>query len=88
MAAATAGAGAGAGAAQEKQFPPALLSFFIYNPRFGPREGEVGGAGPRAGVWRRRRRRRAGGGGAASVQGSRGVRPGGGAGQHLSDGPR
>ncbi|XP_047635475.1 vacuolar fusion protein CCZ1 homolog [Phacochoerus africanus] len=40
MAAATAGAGAGAGAAQEKQFPPALLSFFIYNPRFGPREGE------------------------------------------------
>uniref|UniRef100_A0A4X2LQA8 CCZ1/INTU/HSP4 first Longin domain-containing protein n=1 Tax=Vombatus ursinus TaxID=29139 RepID=A0A4X2LQA8_VOMUR len=29
-----------AGAAQEKQFPPALLSFFIYNPRFGPREGE------------------------------------------------
>ncbi|KAF5918260.1 hypothetical protein HPG69_002902 [Diceros bicornis minor] len=40
MAAAAAGAGAGAGAAQEKQFPPALLSFFIYNPRFGPREGE------------------------------------------------
>ncbi|XP_076996702.1 vacuolar fusion protein CCZ1 homolog isoform X1 [Tamandua tetradactyla] len=34
------GAGVGAGAAQEKQFPPALLSFFIYNPRFGPREGE------------------------------------------------
>ncbi|XP_069341890.1 vacuolar fusion protein CCZ1 homolog [Eulemur rufifrons] len=40
MAAAAAGAGAGAWAAQEKQFPPALLSFFIYNPRFGPREGE------------------------------------------------
>uniref|UniRef100_A0A5F5PPD4 Vacuolar fusion protein CCZ1 homolog n=1 Tax=Equus caballus TaxID=9796 RepID=A0A5F5PPD4_HORSE len=40
MAAAAAGAGAGAGTAQEKQFPPALLSFFIYNPRFGPREGE------------------------------------------------
>ena len=53
MAAAAAGAGAGAGAAQEKQFPPALLSFFIYNPRFGPREGEVRGAGPRAGVSRR-----------------------------------
>lgn len=33
-------AAAAAGAAQEKQFPPALLSFFIYNPRFGPREGE------------------------------------------------
>lgn len=41
MAAAAAGAGAGTWAAQEKQFPPALLSFFIYNPRFGPREGEV-----------------------------------------------
>uniref|UniRef100_U3BAR2 Vacuolar fusion protein CCZ1 homolog n=1 Tax=Callithrix jacchus TaxID=9483 RepID=U3BAR2_CALJA len=40
MAAAAAGAGSGAWAAQEKQFPPALLSFFIYNPRFGPREGE------------------------------------------------
>ncbi|XP_064449379.1 vacuolar fusion protein CCZ1 homolog isoform X2 [Mirounga angustirostris] len=38
--AAAAAAGAGPGAAQEKQFPPALLSFFIYNPRFGPREGE------------------------------------------------
>lgn len=37
---AAAAAGAGAGTAQEKQFPPALLSFFIYNPRFGPREGE------------------------------------------------
>lgn len=49
MAAAAAGAGAGAGTAQEKQFPPALLSFFIYNPRFGPREGEVRGAGPAAG---------------------------------------
>ncbi|OWK11294.1 CCZ1, partial [Cervus elaphus hippelaphus] len=46
---AAAAAGAGAGAAQEKQFPPALLSFFIYNPRFGPREGEGGcrmGSGP------------------------------------------
>ncbi|XP_030788078.1 vacuolar fusion protein CCZ1 homolog B isoform X5 [Rhinopithecus roxellana] len=40
MAAAAAGAGTGPWAAQEKQFPPALLSFFIYNPRFGPREGE------------------------------------------------
>lgn len=52
---AAAASGAGAGAAQEKQFPPALLSFFIYNPRFGPREGEVSGAGPRAGVrgWQR-----------------------------------
>ena len=55
-------AGAGAGAAQEKQFPPALLSFFIYNPRFGPREGEVSGAGPLAGV---RGRQRARGRGAA-----------------------
>uniref|UniRef100_A0A2I3H9K4 CCZ1/INTU/HSP4 first Longin domain-containing protein n=1 Tax=Nomascus leucogenys TaxID=61853 RepID=A0A2I3H9K4_NOMLE len=27
-------------AAQEKQFPPALLSFFIYNPCFRPREEE------------------------------------------------
>lgn len=53
MAAAAAGTGAGAGAAQEKQFPPALLSFFIYNPRFGPREGEVPAAGPGAGVSRR-----------------------------------
>ncbi|XP_059509855.1 vacuolar fusion protein CCZ1 homolog [Stegostoma tigrinum] len=26
--------------AQEKQYPPSLLSFFIYNPKFGPREGE------------------------------------------------
>ncbi|XP_045240564.2 vacuolar fusion protein CCZ1 homolog B isoform X2 [Macaca fascicularis] len=40
MAVATAGAGSGPWATQEKQFPPALLSFFIYNPRFGPREGE------------------------------------------------
>lgn len=53
-----AAAAAGAGAAQEKQFPPALLSFFIYNPRFGPREGEVSGAGLRAGVSRRPRRGR------------------------------
>lgn len=37
-------AAAAAGAAQEKQLPPALLSFFVYNPRFGPREGEVSGA--------------------------------------------
>lgn len=50
---AAAAAGAGAGTAQEKQFPPALLSFFIYNPRFGPREGEVRGTGPRAGGSRR-----------------------------------
>lgn len=27
---------------QEKQFTPSLLNFFIYNPTFGPREGEVG----------------------------------------------
>ncbi|XP_070951438.1 vacuolar fusion protein CCZ1 homolog B isoform X3 [Macaca nemestrina] len=40
MAVAAAGAGSGPWATQEKQFPPALLSFFIYNPRFGPREGE------------------------------------------------
>ncbi|XP_011912699.1 PREDICTED: vacuolar fusion protein CCZ1 homolog B [Cercocebus atys] len=40
MAAAAAGAGSGPWATQEKQFPPVLLSFFIYNPRFGPREGE------------------------------------------------
>ncbi|XP_054416156.1 vacuolar fusion protein CCZ1 homolog isoform X2 [Pongo abelii] len=40
MAAAAAGAGSGPWAAQEKQFPPSLLSFFIYNPGFGPREGE------------------------------------------------
>lgn len=26
---------------QEKQYNPSLLSFFIYNPKFGPREGEV-----------------------------------------------
>lgn len=26
---------------QEKQYTPSLLSFFIYNPAFGPREGEV-----------------------------------------------
>uniref|UniRef100_A0A8C1Z191 CCZ1 homolog, vacuolar protein trafficking and biogenesis associated n=3 Tax=Cyprinus carpio TaxID=7962 RepID=A0A8C1Z191_CYPCA len=25
---------------QEKQYTPSLLSFFIYNPKFGPREGE------------------------------------------------
>nr|CAI9699947.1 unnamed protein product [Rangifer tarandus platyrhynchus] len=37
---AAAAAGAGAGVAQEKQFPPVLLSFFISNPRFRPREGE------------------------------------------------
>ncbi|CAO2630514.1 Vacuolar fusion protein CCZ1 homolog, partial [Lemmus lemmus] len=37
---AAAAAGTGTWATQEKQFPPALLSFFIYNPRFGPREGE------------------------------------------------
>ncbi|XP_031521734.1 vacuolar fusion protein CCZ1 homolog B-like [Papio anubis] len=45
MAAAAAGAGSGPWATQEKQFPPVLLSFFIYNPRFGPREGEVCGGG-------------------------------------------
>ena len=27
---------------QEKQYTPSLLSFFVYNPSFGPREGEVG----------------------------------------------
>uniref|UniRef100_G3TU30 CCZ1/INTU/HSP4 first Longin domain-containing protein n=1 Tax=Loxodonta africana TaxID=9785 RepID=G3TU30_LOXAF len=37
---AAAGSGRAEGGSQEKQFPPALLSFFIYNPRFGPREGE------------------------------------------------
>lgn len=26
---------------QEKQYTPSLLNFFIYNPTFGPREGEV-----------------------------------------------
>lgn len=26
---------------QEKQYTPSLLSFFVYNPSFGPREGEV-----------------------------------------------
>lgn len=26
---------------QEKQYSLSLLSFFIYNPKFGPREGEV-----------------------------------------------
>lgn len=88
---AAAAAGAGAGAAQEKQFPPALLSFFIYNPRFGPREGEVSGAGPRAGV--RKRPRRAWGGRTASGPSSRRVRRGvgpgpPGAGQHLSPCPR
>lgn len=77
-------AAAAAGAAQEKQFPPALLSFFIYNPRFGPREGEVRGAGLRAGVSRRPRRVRGcglAGRRAASGRGSRRVRPGGGPGR-------
>ncbi|XP_034987327.1 vacuolar fusion protein CCZ1 homolog [Zootoca vivipara] len=31
---------ASGGAGQEKQLAPALLSFFIYNPRLGPKEGE------------------------------------------------
>ncbi|PNJ05556.1 hypothetical protein CR201_G0052452 [Pongo abelii] len=35
MAAAAAGAGSGPWAAQEKKFPRALLSFFIYNPGSG-----------------------------------------------------
>lgn len=35
---ATAAAG---GAGQEKQLAPTLLSFFIYNPKLGPKEGEV-----------------------------------------------
>ncbi|RXM32902.1 Vacuolar fusion protein CCZ1-like [Acipenser ruthenus] len=26
--------------AQEKQYPPSLLNFFVYNPKFGPKEGE------------------------------------------------
>lgn len=26
---------------QDKQYTPSLMSFFIYNPTFGPREGEV-----------------------------------------------
>lgn len=33
-------AAAAGGAGQEKQLAPALLSFFIYNPKLGPREGE------------------------------------------------
>lgn len=39
---ATAAAG---GAGQEKQLAPTLLSFFIYNPKLGPKEGEVLEAG-------------------------------------------
>lgn len=31
----------GGGAGQEKQLAPTLLSFFIYNPKLGPKEGEV-----------------------------------------------
>ena len=57
-----AAAASGTGAAQEKQFPPALLSFFIYNPTFGPREGEVSEAGLRAGVSGQSRRDRGWGG--------------------------
>lgn len=74
-------AAAAAGAAQEKQFPPALLSFFIYNPRFGPREGEVRGAGLRSGISRRPRRvagrlgRTAGGVGPREPRGAPGRRP-------------
>lgn len=34
---------------QEKQYTPSLLSFFIYNPKFGPREGEVSLSFTRAG---------------------------------------
>lgn len=34
-------AAAAAGAGQEKQLAPTLLSFFIYNPKLGPKEGEV-----------------------------------------------
>ena len=46
---ATAAAG---GAGQEKQLAPTLLSFFIYNPKLGPKEGEVpeGGVASR-GLW-------------------------------------
>lgn len=32
---------AAAGGGQEKQLAPTLLSFFIYNPKLGPKEGEV-----------------------------------------------
>lgn len=64
---AAAAAGTGTWAAQEKQFPPALLSFFIYNPRFGPREGEVRGGLAESGDRRP----------AAVLRGCRG-RPGGG----------
>lgn len=64
-------AAAAAGAAQEKQFPPALLSFFIYNPRFGAREGEVRGAELCAGVTRRPRRGRGQGGEAGRPAGRR-----------------
>lgn len=48
MAAAAAG-----GAGQEKQLAPALLSFFIYNPKLGPREGEVPRAPGGSGAWAR-----------------------------------
>lgn len=81
---AAAAAGAGPGAAQEKQFPPALLSFFIYNPRFGPREGEVRGAGPRAVVSRRSEEGPRAGGGRRRACGAVGARPGGDTAQHLS----
>lgn len=83
---AAAAAGAGAGVCQEKQFPPALLSFFIYNPRFGPREGEVRRDGPRG----RQPGSEEGRGSLAGVgprelRGAPGRRPGSaGASQHLS----
>lgn len=44
-----------AGAAQEKQFPPALLSFFHLQPALRAARGEVSGAGARVGVRGRRR---------------------------------
>jgi hypothetical protein len=62
---AAAAAGTGTWAAQEKQFPPALLSFFIYNPRFGPREGEVTRRGRPRRPWGGRAR--GGGGSGPSV---------------------
>lgn len=41
-----------ASGAQDKQYTPSLLSFFIYNPTFGPREGEVrGGFQWRTSLW-------------------------------------
>lgn len=57
---------AAAGAAgQEKQLAPTLLSFFIYNPKLGPKEGEVPGAVEPRGAGKVRRSVRARGRAAA-----------------------